>query len=95
MRISDVLNIEDLHRAARQRVPRIVFDYVEGGVEDERGISRNEEAFRSHTLVPRYLVDVSGLDQTTTLFGRTYASPFGIAPTGKARLSNPEVMSFQ
>ncbi len=82
MKIQDVLNIEDLHRAARQRLPKLVFDYVEGGAEDERGVALNEEAFRRQRLLPRYLVDVSKIDQTTTLFGRTYASAFGVAPTG-------------
>jgi L-lactate dehydrogenase (cytochrome)/(S)-mandelate dehydrogenase len=89
MKIADVLNIEDLHRIAKRRVPRIAFDYFEGGVEDERGLARNEEAFRSHRLVPRYLVDVARVDQTAALFGRTYASPFGIGPTALGGLLRP------
>lgn len=89
MRIADVLNIEDLHRVAKRRVPRIAFDYFEGGVEDERGLARNEEAYRAHRLVPRYLVDVSRVDQTAELFDRTYASPFGIGPTALGGLLRP------
>ncbi len=89
MKISQALNIEDLHRAAKRRVPRIAFDYFEGGVEDERGLARNEAAFRRYRLVPRYLVDVSTVDQTTQLFGRTYASPFGIGPTALGGLLRP------
>jgi len=60
----------------------IVFDYIEGGLEDEHCLRRNEAAFQRYRLVPRYLVDVSTRTQSATLFGRTYGSPFGIAPTG-------------
>ena len=59
-----------------------MFDYIEGGVEDERGLARNAAAFHKHRLLPRYLVDVSKRDQTQTIFGRTFSSPFGISPTG-------------
>jgi len=69
---------------ARRRLPRLAFDYVEGGVEDETCLLRNRAAFERYRLVPRYLVDVSSRDQSATLFGRIYASPFGIAPTGMA-----------
>jgi L-lactate dehydrogenase (cytochrome)/(S)-mandelate dehydrogenase len=84
MRLDEVLNIEDLHRQAARRVPRVAFDYYEGGVEDEHGLLRNEQAFRRHRLLPRFLVDVSRVDQSAPLFGRTYASPFGIGPTALA-----------
>jgi len=82
MNIDHAINIEDLHRLARRRLPRIVFDYIEGGLEDEHCLRRNEAAFQRYRLVPRYLVDVSTRTQSATLFGRTYGSPFGIAPTG-------------
>jgi (S)-mandelate dehydrogenase len=80
--LHQAINIEDLRRMAKRRLPRIAFDFVEGGVEDEEGLIHNEAAFRRYRLVPRYLVDVSRRDQSVTLFGRKYASPFGIAPTG-------------
>jgi (S)-mandelate dehydrogenase len=81
MKLDGVVNIEDLHRVAKRRVAKAAFDYYEGGVEDEVGLVRNERAFRQHRLLPRYLVDVSQANQTATLFGHTYASPFGIGPT--------------
>src|SRR5579875_1014449 len=90
MRWQEAVNIEDLHRIAKRRLPRIIFDYIEGGVEDERGLARNEEAFHRYRLLPRYLVDVSRRDQSQTLFGRTYASPFGISPTGGVALYRRE-----
>ncbi len=86
MRLNDAINIEDLHRMAKRRLPKIAFDFIEGGLEDERGLERNTSAFHKHQLLPRYLVDVSTRDQSRNLFGRTYASPFGISPTGGAGL---------
>jgi (S)-mandelate dehydrogenase len=86
MRIDQAVNIEDLHRMAKRRLPKIAFDFIEGGLEDERGLERNTSAFHKHRLLPRYLVDVSTRDQSATVFGRTFASPFGISPTGGAGL---------
>lgn len=86
MRVRDCLNIGDLRRLARRRLPRVLFECIESGAEDEVGIARNCTAFHRHRLLPRHLVDVSARDQKTSLFGRDYASPFGIAPTGIAAL---------
>jgi (S)-mandelate dehydrogenase len=80
--LNRAITIDDLRRLAKRRLPRIVFDFIEGGVEDEYGIAHNENAFRRHHLLPRYCVDVSTRDQSAVFFGRKYASPFGIAPTG-------------
>ena len=84
MNRDQAVNIEDLHRMAKRRLPKTAFDFIEGGLEDERGLERNTCAFHKHRLLPRYLVDVSRRDQSQTLFGRTYSSPFGISPTGGA-----------
>ena len=81
MKLDDAVNIDDLRLLAKKRLPKIAFDFIEGGTEDEDGLSRNERMFREQRIVPRYLVDVSERDQTQELFGRTYASPFGISPT--------------
>jgi (S)-mandelate dehydrogenase len=89
MSIDKAVNIEDLRKAARRRLPRIAFDFIDGGVEDEQGLARNREAFARYRLLPRYLVDVSKIDRKTTLFGKTYDSPFGICPTGLAGLWRP------
>jgi len=89
MKLENAVNIEDLHRMAKRRLPKIAFDFIEGGVEDELGISRNEAAFRRYRLMPRYLVDVNKRDQSAKLFDRVYASPFGISPTGAAGLFRP------
>lgn len=81
-----VINIEDLRKLAKKRLPKIAYDFIEGGTDDETGLVTNEQAFRKARIVPRYLVDVSVRDQSTTLFGRTYSSVIGIAPTGLAAL---------
>jgi len=81
-----VVNIDDLRKLAKKRLPKIAYDFIEGGTDDETGITTNEQAFRQARIVPRYLVDISVRDQSTTLFGRTYSSPIGIAPTGLAGL---------
>ena len=86
MRLDDAINIEDLHRMAKRRLPKVAFDFIEGGLEDERGLDRNTAAFHKHHLLPRYLVDVSKRDQSATIFGQTFSSPFGISPTGSAGL---------
>ncbi|WP_395713706.1 alpha-hydroxy acid oxidase [Reyranella sp.] len=81
-----VVNIDDLRKLAKKRLPKIAYDFIEGGTDDEVGLVTNEQAFRKARIVPRYLVDVTTRDQSTTLFGRTYSSPIGIAPTGIAGL---------
>jgi len=89
MKIDAAVNLDDLRKLAKKQMPKIAFDFIEGGVEDEDGLARNERAFREHRLVPRYLVDVSTRDQSVEIFGRRYASPFGISPTGMAGLFRP------
>lgn len=86
MSIEKAINFDDLRRLARWRLPKIAFDFIEGGVDGETGLAHNENAFERQRLVPRYLVKASLADQSTTLFGRKYASPVGIAPTGAAAL---------
>jgi L-lactate dehydrogenase (cytochrome)/(S)-mandelate dehydrogenase len=84
VKIGDALSIGDIERLAKRRLPRVVYEGISSGVEDERGIVRNETEFHRYRLLPRHLVDVSKRDQSVSLFGRTYASPFGISPTGIA-----------
>ncbi|MFT5180610.1 MAG: (S)-mandelate dehydrogenase [Alphaproteobacteria bacterium] len=86
MGVEKAVNVDDLYRMAKRRTPKVAFDFIEGGVEAETALGRNEAAFQRYGLLPRYLVDISQIDQTTTLFGRTWNSPFGFAPTGAAGL---------
>ncbi len=77
-------NIDSLRRAAQRYLPRLVWDYIEGGVEDETCLLRNRQAFDDVTLTPRYLVDVSALTLSRSLWGQTWSMPLGMAPTGLA-----------
>jgi (S)-mandelate dehydrogenase len=86
MNTDKAINIDDLRRMAKRHLPRLCFDFIEGGLEDEHGIARNAGVFERHALVPRYLVDVARRDLSASLFGQRYALPFGIAPTGLAGL---------
>jgi isopentenyl diphosphate isomerase/L-lactate dehydrogenase-like FMN-dependent dehydrogenase len=79
-------NIADLREIARRRLPRIAWDFLERGAEDDVTLRRNRAVFEEIKLKPRTLVDVSGRSLATALFGTTYDAPFGIAPTGAAGL---------
>ncbi len=83
-RIDSAINIDDLKRMAKRKLPKIMFDFIEGGVEDEVGLRTNASAFREVRLVPRYYVDTSKRSQVSQMLGQTFDSPFGIAPTGMA-----------
>jgi len=74
--------ISDLRRLARRRLPKMIFDYLEGGAEDEGGIVRNIEAFRKIRLVPHRLVDVSKRSTAVELLGKVAAAPIVVGPTG-------------
>ncbi|HEY4250924.1 MAG TPA: alpha-hydroxy acid oxidase [Roseomonas sp.] len=89
MNLKAVVNAEDMRDLARSALPKIAFDFIDGGVADEEGLAENRAAFRRHRLVPRYLVDVSGRDQSLEIFGSRYASPIGISPMGIAGFFRP------
>ena len=59
-----VRGLQAQNRQLERRLPKIAFDFIEGGLEDERGLETNTSAFHKHQLLPRYLVDVSTRDQT-------------------------------
>jgi (S)-mandelate dehydrogenase len=89
MRLEDIHTIEDMRALAKRRLPRVVFEYTDGGSGDQQGLDNNARQFRNFRLVPRYLVDVSKRSTKVTLFGREYSTLFGIAPTGYAGLYRP------
>jgi L-lactate dehydrogenase (cytochrome) len=77
-----ILTIDDLRAAARRRLPRALFDYIDGGAEDEVTMRANTADFQRYRFQPRALVDVSRRDQSTTVLGIPVASPLILAPTG-------------
>jgi L-lactate dehydrogenase (cytochrome) len=87
MNLAAILSLDDFERAARRHLPRPVFAYVQGGVEDDATKRDNRAAFDELGFLPRVLVDISKRTTATTLFGHEYSAPFGIAPMGISALS--------
>jgi len=83
------VNIEDLRRAARRRLPRAVFDYIDGGAEREITLRENCRAFDSVTFRPRSAVAAPTCDLGTTVLGTPLPLPFLLAPVGSSRLIYP------
>jgi L-lactate dehydrogenase (cytochrome) len=88
-RLSRCADVEDLRAAARRRLPGGVFDYIDGAAEDELCLAGNAAAWRRVQLAPRVLRDVSKVDLSTTLLGRTVPAPLALSPTGFARIADP------
>jgi isopentenyl diphosphate isomerase/L-lactate dehydrogenase-like FMN-dependent dehydrogenase len=84
-----VLNIEDLRRAAKHRLPRVVFDYIDGGAEDEWTLRENRRAFEAVTFRPRCAVAIRHCDLRTTVLGTPLSLPVILAPVGSSRLIYP------
>jgi L-lactate dehydrogenase (cytochrome) len=80
------LSLDDFEASARRILPRFLYGYISGATETDAALRDNRRAFEEYGFVPRVLKDVSGRDQTTRLFGKTYAAPFGIPPMGSAAL---------
>jgi L-lactate dehydrogenase (cytochrome) len=89
-RLRQSVNVDDMRRIARRRLPRGVFDYIDGGSEDERTLRGNAAAFSRIEFVPNVLVDVSKIDTSTTLLGKHVAMPLVLAPTGYTRLTHSD-----
>lgn len=82
--------IDDLRRLAQRKLPRVVYEYLEGGAEDEVTVRRNHEAFAEIGLEPEYLRDVAVRDISTTILGTEVSSPVILGPTGLQRLGHFE-----
>jgi len=82
MHLGEAVNIEDLRLMAKRRLPRAIFDFFDGGAEDEVTLRDNCSAFQRVRLLPRVLVDVASVDLKTEIFGKPAALPLAIAPTG-------------
>jgi L-lactate dehydrogenase (cytochrome) len=80
------LSLDDFEATARRRLPKFLYGYISGGAETDAAVRDNRRAFEEYGFVPRVLNDVSNREQSTQLFGKTYAAPFGIPPMGSAAL---------
>lgn len=89
-RVSRAVNIEDLRGLARRRVPRIVFNYIDGGAEAEWTLRENRRAFDAVTFRPRHAVAVPACDLRTRALGTELSMPLLLAPVGYLRVMHPE-----
>lgn len=89
-RLATAASVADLRRIARRRLPRGVFDYIDGGAEDERSLRNNSDAFARIEFRPRVMRSVGTVDTTTTLLGKELPYPLVLAPTGFTRIADPQ-----
>ncbi len=89
MPTAGVFTTGQMAELARRRLPRVVFDFVEGGAGSEIALARNRARFDEIALLPKALRDCSATTAEVTVFGRRYAAPFGVAPMGFADLVRP------
>ena len=84
-----IVNIADLRAAAKKRLPRVVFDYIDGGADAEWTMRENARVFDDVLLRPRSAVATESVDLRTTVLGQTIELPFLLAPVGSSRLFYP------
>ena len=89
-RLATAADVGDLRRLAKRRLPAGVFDYIDGGAEDERSLRGNVDAFARYGFNPRVLRDVSEVDTSTTLLGQPVPLPLALSPTGFTRIADPQ-----
>ncbi|MBN8983908.1 MAG: alpha-hydroxy-acid oxidizing protein, partial [Rhizobiales bacterium] len=88
-RLESLITIDDMREAARRALPRMLFDFVDGGAGDEATKHRNSAGFATYALMARALSGRESRDQSRTLFGRRIESPVLVAPTGSSGLLWP------
>ena len=86
---SSAVNISDLRRSAKRRLPRAIFDFFDGGAEDEVALRDNRAAYERVRIAPRVLRDVSGVDMSCEILGGPSKMPLVIAPTGGIGIAWP------
>ncbi|MNK17925.1 L-lactate dehydrogenase [cytochrome] [compost metagenome] len=74
--------MDDLRNKAKSRIPKFAFEYLDGGCNEDVNLHRNTAELRDVQLKPFYLNNYGGIDMSTSLFGKTYSAPFGVAPVG-------------
>ena len=89
-RLGSCYDIADLRRAAKRRIPRPVFDYVDGAADEEIAVAANVAAFRSWRFLPRVLAGVAAADTSAPVFSSTLPAPIVLGPTGYTRMLHPD-----
>lgn len=86
MKLADCHNVSDLRKLAKRNLPWPVFDYLDGGADDELTLNWNTTAFNDYELLPSQLNDISSIELSTTVLGQKIDWPVIISPTGASRL---------
>jgi len=89
-RLDRAMTIWDLRDIAKKRTPQGPFDYTDGAAESELSLDRARQAFQDIEFIPNILRDVANADTSCEVFGKRFAMPIGIAPTGFTRLMQTE-----
>ena len=84
--LDECFNLDDFRVLAKKRLPRMVYDYLDGGADDEVTLGRNQSSFSNIQLMPRALRDVSNIDLSTTVLGQQVDIPVLLSPTGQTRM---------
>jgi len=88
--IEALYTVDDFRHAARKRLPRMIFDFIDGGADGELAVAANRRALDEVLFSPRFMVDVADRDQTTRIFGTEVPLPLILSPSGLATLVHPE-----
>ncbi|CAI0409822.1 unnamed protein product [Linum tenue] len=88
--MATITNVTEYQAIAKQKLPKMVYDYYASGAEDEWSLSENRNAFTRILFRPRILIDVSKIDMTTTVLGFKISMPIMIAPTAMQKMAHPE-----
>lgn len=89
-RLSSCYDVADLRAVAKRRIPRPVFDYVDGAADEEIAVAANAAAFRAWRFLPRVLTGVASADTSAPLFGTSLQVPFLLGPAGYTRMLHPD-----
>ncbi|CAE5967225.1 unnamed protein product [Arabidopsis arenosa] len=88
--MDQIVNVDEFQELAKQALPKMYYDFYNGGAEDQHTLNENVLAFRRIMFRPRVLVDVSKIDMSTKILGYPISAPIMIAPTGNHKLAHPE-----
>ncbi|CAI0545007.1 unnamed protein product [Linum tenue] len=88
--MEEITNVMEFEEIARQKLPKMVYDYYASGAEDQWTLKENRNAFSRILFRPRILVDVSNIDLTTTVMGFKISMPIMIAPTAMLKMAHPD-----
>ncbi|CAN1141303.1 Glycolate oxidase 3 [Linum perenne] len=86
----EITNVMEYEEIAREKLPKMVYDYYASGAEDQWTLKENRNAFSRILFRPRILVDVSKIDMTTTVLGFNVSMPIMIAPTAMQKMAHPD-----